>query len=246
MIGGSLVIVFPAIDLRDGNCVRLLRGDFSKETIYLPRPEEAAHRWESEGAEILHIVDLDGALAGEPCNLDAVKKILQTVNIPIELGGGIRTLNTIEKILELGVYRVVLGSAAIHRKELVKEACNRYNEHIIVGIDAKDGMAAIEGWGTSGNVTAIDLSKELVSLGVKTIIYTDISRDGTLSGVNVESTVKLASEAGIHIVASGGVKSLDDIRSLKLQEKNGIQGVIVGKAIYEGTLSLRAAIMAAR
>lgn len=240
------MLVFPAIDLRDGKCVRLLRGDFSKETIYASNPEKTAHRWESEGAEFLHIVDLDGAMTGEPRNLDAVKRILQAVDIPIELGGGIRSLDVMEKILELGVFRIILGSAAVHNKTLVKEACKRYGARIVVGIDAKDGIAAIEGWGISGNISAVELAKELASFGVKTIIYTDISRDGTLTGVNISATVKLAVEAGIGIVASGGVKSLDDIYALKRQEGHGIQGVIVGKSIYEGTLSLPRAIAAAR
>ena len=239
------MIIFPAIDLRDGKCVRLLRGDFAKETIYSSAPEEVALRWEREGAEYLHVVDLDGALAGKPKNTEVIKKILSNVQIPIELGGGIRTLETIENTLALGVTRVILGSAAVQNRDLVKEACRLYGDRIAVGIDAKDGIAAVDGWGISGGISAVDLAKELASYGLKTIIYTDIARDGTLSGVNIEATAKLAAASGIDIIASGGVKSLEDIHALKVREEDGIIGVIAGKSIYEGTLSLPEAIAAA-
>ena len=240
------MIIFPAIDLRDGKCVRLLRGDFAKETIYSSNPEDVALRWVREGAEYLHVVDLDGALAGKPQNTEVIKKILSSVQIPIEVGGGIRTLETIENTLELGVKRVILGSVAVQNRSLVKEACQRYRDHVVVGIDAKDGITVIDGWGVSGGIPAVELAKELASFGLKTIIYTDISRDGTLSGVNIEATSKLAIESGVDIIASGGVKSLEDIHALKKREVDGIVGVIAGKSIYEGTLSLSEAIAAAR
>ena len=238
--------IFPAIDLRDGKCVRLLRGDFAKETIYSSNPEDVALRWVREGAEYLHVVDLDGALAGKPQNTEVIKKILSSVQIPIEVGGGIRTLETIENTLELGVKRVILGSVAVQNRSLVKEACQRYRDRVVVGIDAKDGITVIDGWGVSGGIPAVELAKELASFGLKTIIYTDISRDGTLSGVNIEATSKLAIESGVDIIASGGVKSLEDIHALKKREVDGIVGVIAGKSIYEGTLSLSEAIAAAR
>ena len=228
------MIILPAIDLRDGKCVRLLKGDFAQETVYSTEPEEVALRWAREGAEFLHVVDLDGTLAGKPQNTEAIKKILNSIQIPMEVGGGIRTLETIDAALELGVSRVILGSAAVQNQALVKDACQRYGNRIAVGIDAKDGIAAI------------DLAKELSSYGLETIIYTDISRDGTLSGVNVEATAKLALESGVNIIASGGVRSLEDIHSLKAREADGIIGVITGKSIYEGTLSLPEAIAAAR
>ena len=240
------MIVLPAIDLRNGKCVRLYKGDFAQETVYSIVPEEAALRWEREGAEFLHVVDLDGALAGKPCNSVAIKNILSNIHIPIEVGGGIRTLEAIESTLNLGVSRVILGSAAVQNRSLVKEACQRYGEHIAVGIDAKDGIAAIDGWGISGGISAIALAKELSSYGLETIIYTDIARDGTLSGVNVEATAKLALESGVRVIASGGVRSLEDIHALKEREADGIIGVIAGKSIYEGTLSLSKAIAAAR
>jgi len=236
------MIVFPAIDIRDGKCVRLLKGDFQQETIFSDSPAAMAKKWQSQGAKYLHLVDLDGALAGSSQNLTAIKEILSVVDIPVELGGGIRTMEQIETLLALGITRVILGSAAVKNPDLVRKACAKFGERIVVGIDAKDGIVAVEGWGKSGNIGVIELAQKMKAAGVKTIIYTDINRDGTLSGVNVEATVKLAQESGIKIVASGGVKSLEDIRVLKAQEAAGIEGVIAGKSIYMGTLDLAAAI----
>lgn len=236
------MIIFPAIDIRDGKCVRLFKGDFNQETVFSDKPEEMAKKWQAEGAEFLHLVDLDGALAGKSQNLATVKKIIAAVNIPVELGGGIRTMENIDEVLALGVKRVILGSVAVKNPDLVKEACAKYGERIVVGIDAKDGIVAVDGWGVSGNVDVITLAKEMAKAGVKTIIYTDISRDGTLAGVNVEATAKLARESGINIVASGGVKSTADIKALLPYEKDGIEGVIVGKSIYMKTLDLAEAI----
>lgn len=236
------MIIFPAIDIRGGKCVRLLKGDFAKETVFSDKPEDMAKKWQAQGAEFLHLVDLDGALKGKSQNLATVEKILAAVDIPVELGGGIRTMENIDEVLKLGVRRVILGSVAVRSPELVREACAKYGDRIVVGIDAKDGIVAVDGWGVSGNIEATALAKEMKKAGVKTIIYTDISRDGTLAGVNVEATAKLARESGINIVASGGVKSIDDIKALKPYEKDGIEGVIVGKSIYMGTLDLAEAI----
>lgn len=236
------MIIFPAIDIRGGKCVRLLKGDFAKETVFSDKPEEMAKKWQAQGAEFLHLVDLDGALAGKSQNLVTVEKILAAVDIPVELGGGIRTMENIDDVLALGVRRVILGSVAVRDPELVREACAKYGDRIVVGIDAKDGIVAVDGWGVSGDVEATALAREMKKAGVKTIIYTDISRDGTLSGVNVEATAKLARESGVAIVASGGVKSIADIEALKPYEKDGIEGVIVGKSIYMGTLDLAEAI----
>ena len=240
------MIIFPAIDIRDGKCVRLFKGDFNQETVFSDKPEEMAEKWQAEGAEFLHLVDLDGALAGKSQNLATVKKIIAAVNIPVELGGGIRTMENIDEVLALGVKRVILGSVAVKNPELVKKACAKYGERIVVGIDAKDGIVAVDGWGVSGNVDVITLAKEMARAGVKTIIYTDISRDGTLAGINVEATAKLARESGINIVASGGVKSTADIKALLPYEKDGIEGVIVGKSIYMKTLDLAEAIEISR
>lgn len=236
------MIIFPAIDIRGGKCVRLLKGDFAKETVFSDKPEDMAKKWQAQGAAFLHLVDLDGALKGKSQNLATVEKILAAVDIPVELGGGIRTMENIDEVLKLGVRRVILGSVAVRSPELVREACAKYGDRIVVGIDAKDGIVAVDGWGVSGNVEATVLAKEMKKAGVKTIIYTDISRDGTLAGVNVEATAKLARESGVNIVASGGVKSIDDIKALKPYEKDGIEGVIVGKSIYMGTLDLAEAI----
>ena len=236
------MLIFPAIDIRDGKCVRLFKGDFAQETVFSDKPAQMAQKWESQGAKFLHLVDLDGALAGAPRNLDTVREILAAVNIPVELGGGIRTMENIDEVLALGVRRVILGSVAVRNPALVKEACARYGDRIVVGIDAKDGIVAVDGWGVSGDVDVLVLAKEMKQAGVRTIIYTDISRDGTLAGVNIEATAKLARESGVNIVASGGVKSTADIEALKPYEKDGIEGVIVGKSIYMGTLDLQQAI----
>ena len=240
------MLILPAIDLRGGNCVRLIKGDFKQETIYSEHPEEIALRWEGEDAEFLHVVDLDGALAGEPQNMDAIKRILQAVTIPIEVGGGIRSMESIDRLLSIGVSRVILGSVAVHKEELVQKACSTYGNRIVVGIDAKKGIVATDGWEKSGGISAVELAKKLGAFGLETIIYTDISRDGTLSGVNVTETAHLARASGIKVIASCGVKSISDIEELKKRECDGIIGVIVGKSIYEGTLSLIEAISASR
>lgn len=240
------MLILPAIDLRGGNCVRLVKGDFKQETIYSEHPEEIALRWEEGGAEFLHVVDLDGALAGEPQNMDAIKRILQAVKIPVEVGGGIRSMESIDRLLSIGVSRVILGSVAVHKEELVQEACSAYGNRIVVGIDAKKGIVATDGWEKSGDISAVELAKKLGTFGLETIIYTDISRDGTLSGVNVTETAHLARASGIKVIASGGVKSISDIEELKKRECDGIIGVIVGKSIYEGTLSVTEAIAASR
>lgn len=238
------LIIFPAIDIRNGKCVRLVKGDFKQETIFSERPEFMAKQWEEQGGQYLHLVDLDGALKGKSQNLDVVEMILKTVNIPVELGGGIRTMDNIKQVLDMGVSRVILGSVAVKDPQLVKEACKKYgSERIVVGIDAKDGVVAVDGWGVSGEVKAKELAKQMVDLaGVKHIIYTDISRDGTLSGVNVQATAELSQYSGAKVVASGGVSSIEDIKMLKNYEQYGIEGVIVGKAIYTNNLSLIEAI----
>ena len=236
------MLIFPAIDIRGGKCVRLLKGDFAQETVFSDDPAAMARKWQQQGAQFLHLVDLDGALAGKSQNLATVKAILAAVTIPVELGGGIRTMENVDEVLALGVRRVILGSVAVRTPELVKAACAKYGDRVVVGIDAKDGIVAVDGWGVSGNVQVGDLAREMGKAGVRTIIYTDIARDGTLEGVNVEATARLARESGIQIVASGGVKSVEDIRALKPYEKDGIEGVIVGKSIYMGTLDLQEAI----
>lgn len=236
------MIIFPAIDLRDGKCVRLLKGDFSKETIFSDKPVEMALAWEKQGAEYLHLVDLDGAKNAEPQNLAVVQDIVNAVHIPVELGGGIRSMATIDKILGMGVARVILGSVAVHNPQLVKEACQKYPNKIVAGIDAVDGIVAVDGWCASGHMKVDDLARKMVEAGITTIIFTDISRDGTLSGVNAKATAALAKDSGAHIIASGGVRDLSDIKQLKAMSAVGIEGVITGQAIYTGRLDLRKAI----
>lgn len=236
------MIIFPAIDLRGGKCVRLIQGDFDKETVYSDDPQATALKWQSMGAKFLHVVDLDGAKVGSPQNLDAIKKVLDAVEIPIEVGGGIRTLDDMEQLLTLGVRRVILGSVAVENPKLVAEAVKRFGDRVVVGIDARNGYVAVHGWGTSSNVTVDELAKKIVAAGVKTIIFTDISKDGMLSGVNASTFAELAKSSGAEVVASGGVRSIEDIRAIKAVESDGVVGVIVGKAIYSGSLDLSAAI----
>ena len=236
------MIIYPAIDIRGGRCVRLTEGRFDAETVFADDPAEMALKWAGLGAEFLHLVDLDGALAGEGKNVPVIERILQSVNIPVQLGGGIRNLATIEKLLALGVTRLILGSAAVKNPQLVEEACKKYPGHIAVGIDAKNGEVAIEGWGKGSGVAATELAKQMAAYGVETIIYADISRDGMLSGVNVEATAALARACGVPIIASGGVASLEDIRRVKAVESDGVQGCIIGKAIYTGAVDLKAAL----
>ena len=240
------MIIYPAIDIRGGRCVRLTEGRFDAETVFADDPAEMALKWAGMGAEFLHLVDLDGALAGEGKNVPVIERILQSVNIPVQLGGGIRNLETIEKLLALGVTRLILGSAAVKNPQLVEEACKKYPGHIAVGIDAKNGEVAIEGWGKGSGVAATVLAKKMAAYGVETIIYTDISRDGMLSGVNVEATAALARACGVPIIASGGVASLEDIRRVKAVESDGVQGCIIGKAIYTGAVDLKAALALAK
>ena len=236
------MILFPAIDIRNGRCVRLTEGKFECETVFAEDPAEMAVRWADAGAEYLHVVDLDGALAGQSANTEVIKRILAKVKIPVQVGGGIRTLENIENMLALGVARVILGSVAVRNPELVREACQQFPSKVVVGIDAKNGEVAVEGWGIGGGIGAEELAKKMAAVGVEHIIFTDISRDGMLSGVNVEATAELAKASGVKVIASGGVSSLADLKALQLHEADGIEGCIIGKAIYTGALDLKEAL----
>lgn len=238
------MILFPAIDIRNGRCVRLTEGKFECETVFAEDPAEMAVRWADAGAEYLHVVDLDGALAGQSGNTEVIKRILAKVKMPVQVGGGIRTLANIENMLALGVTRVILGSVAVRDPELVREACQKFPGQVVVGIDAKNGEVAVEGWGIGGGIGAIELAKKMAAVGVEHIIFTDISRDGMLSGVNVEATAELAKASGVKVIASGGVSSLADLKALQVHEADGIEGCIVGKAIYTGALDLKEALAA--
>ena len=239
------MVVFPAIDIRGGKCVRLFQGDFNKETVFSNNPEEMAEQWVSQGATYLHIVDLDGARSGSPVNVFTIKKIIETAQIPVEVGGGVRSLDNIYDLLEMGVDRVILGSVAIDNPMLVKQAAREFGDSVIVGIDAKDGRVAVHGWDDTSEISSIELAMRMGDAGIMTIIFTDISKDGTLSGVSAEKFANIAIRSGLSVIASGGVASIEDIKALKKYEDDGIIGVILGKSIYTGKLDLSEAIAVA-
>jgi len=234
--------IIPAIDLKGGNCVRLQQGEMDRETRFSDHPAEVARHWESLGASMLHIVDLDGAVGGKPHNEDAINQILKAVTIPLQLGGGIRSLNTIEHYLSRGLKRVVLGTVAHKQPELLEEACKKFPNRIVVGIDARDGRVAVEGWTETTANRAIDLVKSLEEKGVAAIVFTDIKRDGMMGGPNTESTRELAEATRIPLIASGGVTTLDHISELLTIEASGVEGIIIGRALYEKTIDLKEAL----
>lgn len=233
--------VIPAIDLRGGKCVRLYMGDYDKETVYSDDPVEVARRWHKLGAKRMHVVDLDGARLGKPANLDVIGAIVKAVNIPVQVGGGIRTIATAESLLQLGVARVIFGTVAIENPELVAEACRKLGEAVVVSIDARDGMVAVRGWETGSKVLVADLVKKMAKAGVKRFVYTDIGRDGTLTEPNFEAVADLLKKTTLPIIVSGGVSSVEHIKRIKAL---GAEGAIVGKALYTGDLDLSKAIKA--
>lgn len=237
------MIIIPAIDLKEGKCVRLKQGVMDDSTIFSEQPAQMAKKWLKEGAKRLHLVDLDGAFSGKPMNLDIIKEIISELaqEIPIQLGGGIRSLDIIEKYLDSGLDSVIIGTAAITQPGFLHEACYAFPGQIMVGLDAKDGDVAINGWSKLTGHNVIDLAQKFEEYGVESIIYTDIGRDGMLSGVNIEATVKLTEAVNVPVVASGGVTDLKDIESLCEVSNVGIRGVITGRAIYEGTLDFQEA-----
>ncbi|CAH2031843.1 1-(5-phosphoribosyl)-5-[(5-phosphoribosylamino)methylideneamino]imidazole-4-carboxamide isomerase [Trichlorobacter ammonificans] len=240
------MIVIPAIDLKEGKCVRLEQGEMDRDTVFSDNPAEQALKWQQAGAELLHLVDLDGAFAGEPKNKGAIEAILAAISIPAQLGGGIRDIATIEAYLSLGLSRVIIGTAAQRNPELVVEACRKFPGRIVVGIDAKNGMVAVQGWAEVTGITAVDLARKFEDCGVSAIIYTDISRDGMMAGPNIEATRALAEAIAIPVIASGGVSSLADIENLMAIEASGVSGTITGKAIYTGAIDLAEAIALTR
>lgn len=230
------MIIYPAIDLKEGKCVRLYKGDMTRDTVYNDNPAHQAAKWAALGFSWLHVVDLDGAVQGSPVNHHAVREIIKHVDIPVQLGGGIRTRAQIEHWLQEGVSRVIIGSAAVSDPDLVKRACYEFPGQIVVGIDAIAGMVMVNGWLDKANVQVSELAKMFEDVGVAAIIYTDIDRDGTGKGVNTLATIALAQSVNIPIIASGGAHSLDDIRNVKAASEYGVDGVIVGKAFYEETM----------
>jgi phosphoribosylformimino-5-aminoimidazole carboxamide ribotide isomerase len=240
------MIIFPAIDLKEGKCVRLERGVMATATVYSEDPGATARRWQDEGAEWLHVVDLDGAMAKEPRNREAVARILETVSIPVQVGGGVRNLEILAAYLDIGVRRVVLGTAALKDPEFVVLACDRFPGRLVLGIDSRHGRVAVEGWDQTAAVDPVELARRFESLGLAAIVYTDIQRDGMQTGPNLEATRNLARAVRLPVIASGGVGRLEDIVALRSLEPDGVVGAIVGRALYTGSLRLVEAIALAR
>ena len=235
------MILYPAIDLKDGQCVRLLHGDMEKATVFNTSPADQAQRFVKDGFSWLHVVDLNGAIEGKSVNTAAVETILESISIPVQLGGGIRDLDTIEKYIDGGLRYVIIGTAAVKNPGFLKDACSAFGGHIIVGLDAKDGKVATDGWSKLTGHEVVDLAKKFEDWGVESIIYTDIGRDGMLSGINIDATVKLAQSLTIPVIASGGLSNMADIEQLCAVEDEGVEGVICGRAIYSGDLDFAAA-----
>jgi len=235
------MLIIPAIDIKDGRCVRLFQGEMDKETVYFEHPLDAAKHWIAQGATFIHIVDLNGAVEGRPVHTREVEAICKETGLAVELGGGLRSLDAVKAALDLGVARAVIGTAAYDNPEFLRMLCKSFPEKIVVGIDARDGKVAVKGWKETTSMDAVELAKRCEADGASRIIYTDISRDGTREGVNIEETRKLAQAMKIPVIASGGVATLEDIRRLLPLEKDGVEGVVVGKALYSGSFTLKAA-----
>ena len=237
------MIIYPAIDIKDGKCVRLRQGNFNDVTVFGENPAEIAKSYEENGAEFIHVVDLDGARSGEYINFQTIKSITESVSVPVQVGGGIRSLAVIEEYIKIGVSRLILGTAAVNNREFVTEAILKYGDKIAIGIDAKDGFVAIDGWETLSEKTAVSFAKEMEKIGAKTIIYTDISTDGMLMGPNVAAMDEMAESVSCDIIASGGVSTTNDVRALC---KTKVSGAIIGKALYMGNIDLKEAITAGK
>lgn len=232
--------LYPAIDIKDGQCVRLKKGLFNEVTVYSNEPYKIAESFEADNAKFIHTVDLDGALKGRSVNAETIKKIVNSVSIPVQLGGGIRTLDNIKEVLDLGVYRAIIGTKAVENPEFIRQAIDKFGaEHIVVGIDAKDGLVAVEGWEKLSDKTALSMALAMKDMGVQTIVYTDISKDGMLAGPNIEQTRLLSDKTGIDIIASGGVSCMQDLENIN---NAGIHGAIIGKALYENRVVLKDAV----
>jgi len=235
------MLLIPAVDLRRGKCVRLVQGKVERETVFSQEPLSIAQLWQHRGAKMLHIIDLDGALTGEPQNLDIVYRIVKKVKVPVQLGGGLRTLEIIDEVLDKGVYRVIIGTMSLE-KDFIEAACNKYKDKIVVGIDTRGGWVAIKGWKETSSRRPIILAKSLEKIGVKRFLYTDVKRDGTLKGPNMDNIRTIVKSLRVPVLASGGISSLEDIQKLKKLEEYGLEGVVVGKALYTGAIDLKEAI----
>lgn len=239
------MIIIPAVDIKDGRCVRLLQGRMDAETVFSDDPSEMARKWADQGAELIHVVDLDGAFEKQPRNLAAIERIIKSVSVPIQVGGGIRDVDTVGMYVDAGVAKVVIGSGAVNNPEMVKAACQKFPEQIVLGIDARDGRVAIEGWIETTAVDAVDLARQFEGIGLAAVNFTDISRDGMRTGPNIAAIEEFAAKVNIDVVASGGVSVIDDIRALAEIKKPGVTGVIIGRALYEGDVNLPEAIAVA-
>jgi phosphoribosylformimino-5-aminoimidazole carboxamide ribotide isomerase len=239
------MIVIPAIDLSEGQVVRLERGDMDRRTVYSDDPPAMARKWEEQGAGRMHVVDLDGAINGQPTNLEALREICEAIEIPVDMGGGLRTLDDIQTVLDLGVRWVLLGTSALTTPEVLRDALARFGDAVCVSVDARDGRVAIEGWVETSDISALEFAQQVEAMGVREIVHTDISRDGMLTGPNLPALREIAQNTDLRIIAAGGVKSLDDIRALKQLEPLGVVGAISGRAIYTGDLPLREAVQIA-
>jgi len=233
------MLIIPAIDIKDGRCVRLFQGEMDQETVYFEKPIDAARHWVNEGASLIHIVDLNGAVEGRPVHAKEVGAICRETSLVVELGGGLRSVEAVQAALDLGVARVVIGTAAYDNQEFLQALCNKFPGKIVVGIDARSGKVAVKGWKETTSMDAVELAQRCEADGASRIIYTDISRDGTREGVNLDETLKIAQSVNIPIIASGGVATLDDICQLMPLEKEGVEGVIVGRALYSGAFTVR-------
>jgi len=240
------MLILPAIDLCEGQVVRLRQGDLARKTVYSADPAAQARVWEEQGAEALHLVDLDGALAGEPRNLPAVEKIVETVRIPCELGGGLRTAEQVARVLGLGVRWAIMGTSALRHRPELEAALARFEERVIVGIDARDGLVAFQGWVEASSVSAYELAREVERLGVRRIIFTDIASDGMMRGPNLAAMRRMCEAVSVPVIASGGVTTVEDVRALRELEPVGLAGCIIGRALYDGTITLPEAIAAGR
>lgn len=240
------MLLIPAIDLKNGQCVRLRQGRMDDVTVFSSDPVSVAKRWADEGAERLHVVDLDGAVKGQPVNLKVVEQIAEAVKIPVQIGGGVRDEETVQRYLNAGVAYIIIGTKAVNTPHFLRDLCIEYPRHIIVGLDAKDGRVALDGWAKVTHHDVVEMAQHCERDGVEAIIYTDIGRDGMMKGFNSESTQKLARAVNTPVIASGGVSSLDDIRRLKEIESDGVTGAIIGRALYEGGLSLKDCLKAAQ
>lgn len=234
--------LIPAIDIKDGKCVRLTQGDIEKLDVFSLEPVDTAKKWEDMGASIIHVVDLDGAFTGKTKNMEVIEDIINAVQVPIQLGGGIRELNTIDKYFNMGVNRVVIGTAAVKNPQLVQDAVAKYQDRIVIGIDARNEKVSVEGWVETSEISCYELAKKMESLGVKRIVFTDVSKDGMMQGPNIKSIRRMLKETSLKVIASGGVSCLNDLKNLKNISERNLEGVIIGKALYTNKIDFKAAL----